>query len=457
MLAVGNALTLYKDAKHVLRESLSQVIPSEKKSVIIIGKTGVGKSTLIHLLARKKLEAFEDPAFGETKIRALSSVPGVKISCSCKSETSVPTYWLDSNGEVYWDCPGFSDNRSFTQELENAFCLQKLINQSRELKFIIVAEQADIYDERAVEFMRLIKVIDDLFGKQIDQIKGSLFLVITHLDRDNIKEKNQFRNMLSRIVVEQELKGSKKAIVEALINNPENEESRNGEVGKKVQGLIHRIENSPIYLFKAWGPSGNMENWTREIASQIGKSKYVEGVRAGLSLSQECQETIFQCHNLLITDTLSQIDSFVASFATAIEDFALKSLDKSSIARIIEELGSCIKEERKSIFETMSSCIEIAKKCGQPIVMSEKELLKKVKAIAFFKQFLSQNAHVSIDMQQLKNQMLSTKEALEVKFLQISRQESIAEQNRQSERVRSAESGIEEAMKRQKEAEKNIK
>ena len=39
----------------------------------------------------------------------------------------VPAHFVDdSNKMVFWDCPGFEDNRGEVQEIANAFYIQKI-------------------------------------------------------------------------------------------------------------------------------------------------------------------------------------------------------------------------------------------------------------------------------------------------------------------------------------------
>ena len=85
-------------------------IPVDKKhkeAILVIGDTGVGKTTILSYLARRKLII---------KIQGLNTIldsddkTGLKIGHDKFSETTVPSKILIDN-QVFFDCSGFKDNR----------------------------------------------------------------------------------------------------------------------------------------------------------------------------------------------------------------------------------------------------------------------------------------------------------------------------------------------------------
>ena len=85
-------------------------IPVDKKhkeAILVIGDTGVGKTTILSYLARRKLII---------KIQVLNTIldsddkTGLKIGHDKFSETTVPSKILIDN-QVFFDCSGFKDNR----------------------------------------------------------------------------------------------------------------------------------------------------------------------------------------------------------------------------------------------------------------------------------------------------------------------------------------------------------
>jgi ribosome biogenesis GTPase A len=76
-----------------------------------LGKTGVGKSTIINLLAGKEL--FTETKDDQTRIIAQDSIS--RITHERQSCTTKPVYYKGKNGVYYFDCPGFNDTKGDEQ------------------------------------------------------------------------------------------------------------------------------------------------------------------------------------------------------------------------------------------------------------------------------------------------------------------------------------------------------
>lgn len=93
-----------------LIDSGIEAIPVDKKfksAVLVIGDTGVGKTTILSFLAKRKLYI---------KIHGLNTIldsdeqDGLKIGHDRFSETRVPAKIIIDH-MVFFDCSGFKDNR----------------------------------------------------------------------------------------------------------------------------------------------------------------------------------------------------------------------------------------------------------------------------------------------------------------------------------------------------------
>jgi len=69
---------------------------------------------------------------------------GAKIGHSSFSTTSIPhVYTNNKENKNYWDCPGFEDTNGPTQDIANGFYIQKIFNNSKMVKIVIVISDSD--------------------------------------------------------------------------------------------------------------------------------------------------------------------------------------------------------------------------------------------------------------------------------------------------------------------------
>ena len=94
--------------KQLIHEGL-EAIPIDrdnKEAIIVIGDTGVGKSTILNFLAGAQLVV----KYGIKPYLDTSNETKIKIGHQKYSETSVPTKAV-IQGMAFYDCPGFKDNK----------------------------------------------------------------------------------------------------------------------------------------------------------------------------------------------------------------------------------------------------------------------------------------------------------------------------------------------------------
>ena len=101
------------------------------KAIIVIGKTGVGKSTMVNFLSGAEMEIKHEEIIQDGKKRNImylapkKQLGKVKVGCKASSETTIPNRWVDvKNDVIYWDCPGFEDTNGIEQDNANAFYLR---------------------------------------------------------------------------------------------------------------------------------------------------------------------------------------------------------------------------------------------------------------------------------------------------------------------------------------------
>ncbi|WP_425364407.1 hypothetical protein [Candidatus Tisiphia endosymbiont of Mystacides longicornis] len=135
----------------LMRDGNDHLQENVKKAVLVVGKTGAGKSTLVHVLSGNELQAIRDDATSELVIDAIQPLSDIVIGHKMSSETKIPNKCLAKDLTI-WDCPGFNDT-DLVQEIANIFYIKRLFEITDQLKFVLVVDESDLRSNRGSDFL----------------------------------------------------------------------------------------------------------------------------------------------------------------------------------------------------------------------------------------------------------------------------------------------------------------
>lgn len=113
----------------------------EKKVVLVLGITRVGKSTLVTLLTNSSSLV----ATGTPPDLVLEDNNRISGGNSTKSTTFVPELVRDTTNNIsYYDCPGFVDNRGLKYELAQTYFIRRIFDHVESLKFLFLVDYSSV-------------------------------------------------------------------------------------------------------------------------------------------------------------------------------------------------------------------------------------------------------------------------------------------------------------------------
>jgi len=115
-------------------------IPPTPDTIIVVGLSGVGKSTLVQFIGNfsNQLVAACDRG-GNCLINDETGTIGDNLI----SKTFLPNLVVDQDTNTsYFDMPGFNDNRNATIEIANSYFMMQALNSSQRIKILLLARQS---------------------------------------------------------------------------------------------------------------------------------------------------------------------------------------------------------------------------------------------------------------------------------------------------------------------------
>ena len=208
-VAVQQAMEV-RQAVNEAMEEMRRAQPANlpRKSIILVGRTGSGKTSVAYGPAGKVLEALYRA--GKWSMVAPEPLPGFEIGVQKGSRTTIPHMCRsgDQFGEpvTIVDLPGLDDTRGFSQEVANAVCIQKVFEERSLIKVLVVLDQSEVTDTRATTLIDTMNMIATLFSNNVDQIVRNAALVVTKVYEEH--EVRHIVNMIDKSITQCTLTGT---------------------------------------------------------------------------------------------------------------------------------------------------------------------------------------------------------------------------------------------------------
>jgi GTPase Era involved in 16S rRNA processing len=138
-----------------------------RPAVMLLGLTGVGKSSLLHALSGKQMYEVDDGTRKSVKVMSEDIIRGSRIGDTANSTTKMANAIPIGEGAqqlLLIDTPGFADTEGHMDNILNAVSTARTMQLCSSLRIVMLIKQADVTDEKLGALVDLGKTISKLFA-----------------------------------------------------------------------------------------------------------------------------------------------------------------------------------------------------------------------------------------------------------------------------------------------------
>jgi len=174
-------------APEALKEEVQQrvekhkdlLLLSEGKDIVaVLGITGSGKSTTLNWLAGKELIVGK---YGKIMLADETDKSAMEIGNSYGAMTDRPHY-IEINGHVFFDLPGFRDTGGMACDLVNAAFIKAILEGAKSVRVMFFASKDEVTASRGELLKTLLAGVKQMFDEDEEILLDSSLLVITKSD-----------------------------------------------------------------------------------------------------------------------------------------------------------------------------------------------------------------------------------------------------------------------------------
>lgn len=243
LMSIEQTFKLINEGKRLLDVSL---LNTQSQVVLVIGQTGVGKSTLINYLSGAELIYNSDFDYLEVK----NQVGKIAVGHGAESMTTVPNQWHDREHSLtYWDCPGFEDTKGSEQDIANAFYVQRLF-QNAFIKLLVVVQASSFDDKRGSAFTQLIGKLASLLNN-FSHFSQAITLVVSKCTKPKMAIIAKIKKQLEELT---NLSPEQKRMMQFFVDNENRIElfpaaTQDGRYGDEYKNNILRmLKETAVYV-----------------------------------------------------------------------------------------------------------------------------------------------------------------------------------------------------------------
>ncbi|OMJ89688.1 hypothetical protein SteCoe_8049 [Stentor coeruleus] len=270
-----NSAHLQEEIKHI-NDSISkcdEVLPKKAlRTVVLLGNTGAGKSTVFNILCGNELKIIENQYDGSLNFDLKYSGDFQKIGNSASSCTSLPSY-KNIDLTTFIDTPGLEDNNGKAQQIINIFYIKKVFSVSSKVKIILFFDYDSIMISRGKNlgdlFNHLLELIPD---KQL--LKQSMNFLITRCPQNYTSL--FFKNKVQELCLNNNYFANSSDVILNIIDNldrviifksPLDENDINLDIKDKVFNSLGNVLWSSVKINPSVGQSAQLK--LRSISSEL--------------------------------------------------------------------------------------------------------------------------------------------------------------------------------------------
>ena len=196
------------------REQLASAVG--KKVLLVVGKTGAGKSTLVRYLQGYRYESYIDEDTGDKLLREIAPEnpplvsPMVGHAGSC---TLVPAIYSVNDDTYFCDTAGIGDSRGETERAFAFIVLQMVARVAGDIKGIIcVAEEPTLFSARSTGFIEIAKVLHSIIRN--DAARDAILLVTNR----GTKSKDELVASIKKLIRRTDINDGAKDVIEMFVH-----------------------------------------------------------------------------------------------------------------------------------------------------------------------------------------------------------------------------------------------
>lgn len=149
---------------------------NEKNIVLLLGRTGAGKSTLINYLCKKALEVND---LNDIVLKDSTDLEAAAIGTKSESETQCPKALVTESNDLLFDIPGIASTGNTSSHLMDSIFIREIVLRASAVKFIFVIGEEEFISDKSKCVSDFFEKMKTMFDIDFDKILKFSVIVLT--------------------------------------------------------------------------------------------------------------------------------------------------------------------------------------------------------------------------------------------------------------------------------------